>query len=271
MKYVFISKADDNIDKIQHECLEVSIKNIISYSPLNYFKNPFSYTLYKIIFSEDAFILKTTRGLDNKSVWSHEKIFELYKALKYKFTDINETFVIAIHWGDIDSAQGRREYCDKVRKGLKVSRESLILTHYSGINDADGDGDILSRIGDSTDTIVEFVERMEKRIKEDAFLRSAEGLKEIRQYLSTFLLLNSGKRLEGKIQEVKNKLDTSEVDKSILKVLNIKISEIEKPINKQNSVSGSSYEEKVGNIKEYLEKLIDNQLKQAGKEPVYGH
>lgn len=268
-KYVFIPKKVEELEKLcrcEHNS-QIQLE----------FSNQGSSILCTLKDTEDsnACILQPTGNRSDGNSWTVDKFACLYKKLREDETTFpgEDEIVLAIHWGGIDSDQMRREKCDNVRKDLDVTiRTKLILTHYSGMTDSEGDGNILSRIGDSTGTIGEFVVRVEKRIKEEAFLRSMKSLQEIRQcLLSAFCLSTSEKMLNKKINEVRAKLNTSEIDNSILSQLKNKISEIEKSINEQDFVNGFSCKEKEHKIREYLDELFDNQLQQAGKEPVYGN
>ncbi len=268
-KYIFIPKSGEELGKVKVRTHKPAIKMTLQVQ-----NSTITHTLYD---SEkpDVYILQPASARNNGDSWTAEKFTCLYNIIrnrdKNNFSEEVE-IVFAIHWGGIDSVELRMKMCDKVRIGLTEDiKTKLILTHYSGTFDNKGDGNILHRIKGGEGKIEDLVERVEKRIIEEVFLRSAKDLQEIRQsLLVAFYYLSSKKELKEKITEVRSKLQTLEADKSILKELNNEISEIEKSIGKGISASGSPCKKKIKNIDKYLENLIDNQLEKAGEKPFYG-
>lgn len=289
MKCIFIPKKNDALDKIR-SFLKKEKKDIIGHTPSNSPNETFLYTLYKI--KDDTYILRTTRDLPNKEVWNHEKIKELYEKLKIEYSNEKELFIIAIHWGEIDYHKESIGLCTEITKELSDKiRNNIILTHYSGKYDRD----IIGQINTNGTNIDIMIDMIEKRGKKELFLDKANRLYRLKEDLLRSLFpLTLGQKLEEKgIKEIRKTVESKneELDdivlecvhenddkilksiKSIDKDKNDKTISIplESVVEGQKVPCAEDYKDKLKRLREYLNRLIDEQLKKAGKKAIYGH
>lgn len=291
MKCIFILKENDELDNIGSDFLEEEKKDIIGHTFSDSPNETFKYTLYKIKDKKDAYILKTTRDLPNKEVWNHEKIKELYDKLKIEYSNEKERFIIAIHWGEINYPKESIGLCTEITKELSDKiRNNIILTHYSGKYDRD----IIEQINTNGTNIDVMIDMIEERGKKELFLDKANRLYRLKEDLLRSLFpLTLGQKLEEKgIKEIRKTVESKneELDDIVLECVHEnddKILKLIKSIDKDKndkaisipleSVEGQKvpgaedYKDKLKHLREYLNRLIDEQLKKAGKKAIYGH
>ena len=281
MKYIFIPKKNDKLDKIISDSLEEEKGAIISHIPSNSRDETFQYTLYKIKDKKDAYILKTTRDLPNKEVWNHEKIKELYEKLKIAYSNEKEPFVIAIHWGVIDEERDGKSKCDEITEKLGITiRTNIILTHYSGKYDRD----IISQINTDGSGLDNVIEKITNRINKDVYITSAQILYAFKERLlyRLFPLIwdqtlknDQIKEIRENVEEVlkekdkKLKSKNAEIGDDILQPISDKISVLFTSLEGQQPPESKKCNKALQDIRANINTVIDAQLKKANEKAIY--
>lgn len=268
MKCVFIPLAYDRL-------YEIDRKN--AHFDFNYGNR--TYSLYTI--NNYVYILWSDQEIKNNGFWKSEKFIELFEQLEKTFPAEEEGFVVAIHWGGKDSQEDAQELCDdRIKDFEKKMKNKCRLTHYSGKYDKDTI-DNLKKNGININLMKEkIMERIGWNEKKDK-INVLYELKE--EFLRSLFPLTLGQRLESEeIKEIENVVESknNEIGKKVFEYLDKNGDKILKSIDERISIvlesaegketlNTEDYSEKLKNLREYLNMLIDKQLKKANKKPIY--
>lgn len=229
-----------------------------------------TYTLYEI--NQGAYILRPDQQISSNIFWKSDKINELYQKLKSVFPDEEDPFVLAIHWGGNDFEPDSEELCENRRKKLEKSiSKKVFLTHYSGKHDSE----YLEKVSIDGINIDIMIDMIKKRIKWKGKKDKIKVVYELKEYLLRSLFpLTLGQELEDKQKRRIKKYITSkkkDIGDEILQSIKEKSSVFFKLPEGKKSFTSEEYTEKLKKLRKYLNMLIDEQLKKAGKEVIYGH
>lgn len=268
MKCVFIPLAYDRL-------YEIDRKN--DHFDFNYGKR--TYTLYTI--NNYVYILKPDQEIKNNDFWESKKFIELFEQLEKTFPAEEEGFVVAIHWGGKDSQEDAQKSCDDRIKDFETNmRNKYRLTHYSG----NYDKDTIDKLNNNGSNINLMKEKITKRIGLNEKKDKINVLYELKEeFLRRLFPLALGQKLESKeIKGIKNVVESknNEIGKKVLEYLDKNGDKILKSIDERISIvlesSGGKetlntedYSEKLKVLREYLNMLIDKQLKKANKKAIY--
>ena len=213
----------------------------------------------------------------NKEIFNTDVIRKLHSYLKQKFPEQSK-FVIAIHWGANDTSEGSQQLCrcrlDELKEETPdiVEGSEIILTHYSGLDS------FIKGVNETKD-ISSVIKKINERIEWQEETDDIDELYKIKEnLLRTLFPLNFWKSLpehEQKqiFQAVQEKISLERasliLQETILKTGDDKISIDLKP-GEPNIPSSEDYNEKLKDLRKYLNGLIDQQLSKAGRESIYG-
>lgn len=271
MKYVFIPLASDSDRLYQIEHKEVRFDFV--------YDSNRTYSLYEI--NNYACLLRPDQNIKSNVFWESKKFIELFKQLKETFLAESEGLVIAIHWGGKDSQEEAQKLCDnRIKDFGKNMKNKCRLTHYSGNYDKDTI-DKLKKNGSNINLMKEKItERIGWNEKKDK-INVLYELKE--EFLRRLFPLTLGQKLESEeIKGIKNVVESknNEIGKKALEYLDKNGDKILKSIDERISIvlesaggketlNTEDYSEKLKYLREYLNALIDKQLKKANKKPIY--
>lgn len=271
MKYIFIPMlTDDPLLEMIESCLNA--ENRVFFFP-NVDKTPQNYALYPID-STSAYILKPRTRNCNADILDANKIEQLYQELGKKFGR-DEHFVIAIHWGAVDTEELAQQLCNERLNALQSDiKEKVILTYYSGkYGHNKTTFDQIKNYDNVTNKIDKVIEMINGQIDLEKEVDKIEQLYDLKENLVRNLwsltvgigLTNNQKK---KIKAAVGKKST-EIGDKLLSPISDKISVLFKSLEGQQSPESKKCNKALQDIRANINTLIDVQLKKANKKAIY--
>ena len=268
MMHIFVTKPEDKLYELQG--------NSDLYLRIN---EEYSYSLYRVSDTK-AYVLKPNfSSSNNKAVLEKQGISKLYDLLKENFPN-EPIFVIAIHWGGIDTFEESQKLCksrlDELEEENPEIGEKVKLTYYSGRDE------FIAEVNEAND-IHRVIEEINRRIgwqEESDVIKMLYVLKE--NLLRTLFPLTLGQSVsDNEINGINSYIKSAEgaigsgivnltLKSNILKTGDNKISIVLKSDTEQGTPSPEKYNAKLKELRKYLNELIDQQLSTAGRETIYG-